>query len=120
MNREKIFQYAGEYFGTEPEYLWSKYPDYAVLRRKDNSKWYAVVMNISKSKLGLPEIDVVDVINVKCDPLMMDLYFQQYGFFPAYHMNKSHWISIILDGSVSDEDIFNLLNVSYEMTGRKK
>ena len=52
MNKEEIFEYVQKQYGTVPEYLWSKLPDSAVLRHK-NGKWYAVIMTVEKSKLGL-------------------------------------------------------------------
>ena len=67
MKREEIFQYVKEQYGTEPEYLWKKDPDSAVLRHK-NGKWYAVFMTVEKSKLGLEGNDLVAIMDVKCDP----------------------------------------------------
>ena len=45
--KEDILQFALEQYGTQPEYLWKKYPGYAVLRREDNKKWYGVIMDLS-------------------------------------------------------------------------
>ena len=116
MNRAEIFQYVNDYFGTQPEYLWTKFPRFAVLR---NSKWYAVIMEIPKSKLGLDSEELVDVINVKCGPALVGNLRKEKGIYPAYHMNKDNWISILLDGTVSDEMIQNLLALSYELTASK-
>ena len=118
MKREAIFKYAAEKFGAKPEYLWKKYPDYAVLRRADNNKWFAVIMNITKDKLGLDSKDEADIIDVKCDPLMIGSARMSGGVFPAYHMNKEHWITILLDGA-SDELIYNCLAMSHDLAGNK-
>ena len=92
MKKEEIFEYVQKQYGTIPEYLWSKLPDSAVLRHK-NGKWYAVIMTVEKSKLGLEGNDLVDIMDVKCDPEMTSMIIQTYGFLPGYHMNKIQRLS---------------------------
>lgn len=111
---EEIFEYVQKQYGTVPEYLWSKSPDSAVLHHK-NGKWYAVLMRVEKSKLGLDGDGTVDVLDVKCDPEMTGMIIQTYGFLPGYHMNKQHWITILLDGSVSEAKILDFLDMSYDL-----
>lgn len=117
--REFLFQYAKNTYGTEPEYLWTKSPDSAILRHSNNKKWYAAVLDVSADRLGLPHNRIVDVLNVKCSPLEIGSLLQKQGYLPAYHMNKTHWISILLDGSVPKEEVFFFLDKSYELTGNK-
>jgi len=116
MNREQIFTYAKEKFYTEPDYPWSKYPDYAVLRHNRDGKWYGVIMNVPTFKLGLPGEGRVDIINVKCNPELISLLRGQPGILPAYHMNKEHWITIVLDSSIPKGDIYDLIHGSYNLT----
>ena len=118
--RQEIFDYVKQEFDTEPEYLWARYPEYAVLRCKANSKWYGVIMNVPAEKLGLNGSDDVDIIDVKCDPQLIGSLVQTSGYLPAYHMNKGSWIGIRLDGSVPMKDVFYLINSSYEMTKPKR
>jgi len=120
MDRQQIFDYVKENYGTTPEYLWARYPSYAVLRHSDNEKWYGIVMDVPKNKLGLQGNNVIDILDVKCDPVMIDMLRQSPGFLPGYHMNKTNWISILLDGTVSDDQILDLLDMSYQMTAKKK
>lgn len=117
--KSDILKYAKDKFGSEPEYLWAKFPNYAVLRNKNNYKWYAVIMNVSKKKLGLSTNEAIDILNVKCDPIIIGSLLQKTGYFSAYHMNKNNWITILLDGSVATEEIFNLINLSFELTKQK-
>ena len=122
MKKEEIFEYVQKQYGTLPEYLWSKLPDSAVLRHK-NGKWYAVIMTVEKSKLGLDGKEPVDIMDVKCDPDMTNMIIQTYGFLPGYHMNKQHWITILLDGSVSEAKVLDFLDMSYDLidgAGRKE
>ena len=119
---EEIFEYVQKQYGTVPEYLWSKSPDSVVLRHK-NGKWYAVFMTVEKSKLGLEGNDLVAIMDVKCDPEMISMIIQTYGFLPGYHMNKQHWITILLEGSVSEAKILDFLDMSYDLidgAGRKE
>jgi predicted DNA-binding protein (MmcQ/YjbR family) len=111
-----LFEYAREYFGSKPEYLWSKFPSYAVLCHQDNNKWFAVVLNVSGSKVGLKIDKEVDIINVKVRPEYIGSLRLMKGVFPAYHMNKEHWISVLLDGSLSPKEICELLTDSHELT----
>ena len=110
---EEIFEYVQKQYGTVPEYLWSKSPDSVVLRHK-NGKWYAIFMKVEKSKLGLEGNDLVAIMDVKCDPEMTSMIIQTYGFLPGYHMNKQHWITILLDGSVSEAKTLDFLDMSYQ------
>lgn len=114
--REQLFEYAQERYQAEPEYLWRKFPSDAILRQRKNNKWFAVIMNISAEKLGLPTNEKVDILNVKCEPELIGSLRKMEGYFPAYHMNKDNWITILLNGSVAKEDVFKLLDLSYELT----
>ena len=114
MNREEIFKYVKKQYGTLPEYLWSSSQDSAVLRHK-NGKWYAVIMNVEKSKLGLDGNDTVEIMDVKCNPEMTGMIIQTYGFLPGYHMNKQHWITVLLDGTVGESKILDFLDMSYDL-----
>ncbi|MCD8156471.1 MAG: MmcQ/YjbR family DNA-binding protein [Clostridiales bacterium] len=113
MDRQRILDYAKKKYGTEPEYLWERYPSYAVLRHRDNGKWYGILMDVPGNKLGLSDEDVVDILDVKCEPAMIDFLRQSPGFLPGYHMNKNHLVSILLDGTVSEDKILDLLDMSF-------
>lgn len=114
--RKDILEYAYETFGAVPEYPWVSSPKNAVLRHVGNRKWFAIIMEVSRSALGLSGDGLVDVMNVKCNPEIVSFLQMKEGYLPAYHMNKSHWISILLGGAVEAEEIKNLLEMSYEMT----
>ncbi len=119
--RQDVFNYVAEKYGTNPEYLWASSPNCAVLRHRTNKKWYGIIMDVPKSKFGIDSDDVADILNVKiADILLIDILIHKDGFFPAYHMNKNHWISILLDGTVSSDDIFNLIDLSFTATAKKK
>ncbi len=114
----QIHAYAIKKYTAQPEYLWSKYPEYSILRRKDNNKWFATIMKVHCEKLGINEKGLKEVINVKCHPNDVAILRSANGFLPAYHMNKENWITILLDGSVPIEIIFDLIDDSYNLIGK--
>ena len=118
LKREEIYEYVKKQYGTVPEYLWKESPESAVLRHP-NGKWYAVLMQVEKSKLGLEGDTKVDIIDVECDPDMVGLLTQTYGFLPGYHMNKKYWITMLLDGTVSEAKILDFLDMSYDLIDGK-
>lgn len=120
MNSDQLKKYITEQYNSDEEHPWIKYPEYAVFRHKNNQKWFAVIMAVPKSKIGLHSDERIDIINVKCDPIMIGSLLNEDGFFPAYHMNKSYWITISLDESVDDEKIKWLIDLSYELTSSGK
>ena len=119
--RETIFAYIKKKYKTAPEYPWAKYDDNAVFRHGDNQKWFALVMGVEKDKLGLSGSGYVDVINLKIDDMVFrDILVQQEGILPAYHMNKEHWITVLLDGTVEEVKVYDLIDVSFAATASKK
>ena len=109
--REKVYGYVKRKYGSEPEYLWRRFPDYAIFRHEDNRKWYGLIMDISAENLGLPGEGRVDILNVKLDDLMLaDMLVQREGYLRGYHLNRGNWISILLDGTVPMKEIREMLD----------
>ena len=103
LEREEIFQYVKEQYGTEPEYLWKKDPDSAVLRHK-NGKWYAIIMAVEKKTLGLEEDGKINILDVKCDPDLAIELREQYSYvMPGYHANKKYWNTIVYDKAKEEQ-----------------
>ena len=98
---------------------WEDSPDAAVFRHANNRRWFALVMRVKRDRLGLSGQGEIDIVNLKCDQLMLGSMLMEPGFFPAYHMSKTHWISAVLDGSAEEEKIRLLLDLSFEMTERR-
>ena len=119
MNREELEAYIRNHYATLPDYPWADTPCAAVFRHTGNRKWFALVMEVPRDKLGLPGTEKFDIVNFKCDPILISSLRGEPGIFPAYHMNKASWITAALDGSVPAETIELLLDVSYELTKPK-
>jgi len=120
MDREELIRYLAETYGAEEDHPWAKYPTYGVFRHRGNRKWFAAIMDVPKEKLGLPGGGTVDIVNVKCDIRMAGSFRAQPGIFPAYHMNKENWLSVLLDGTVSADQIQLLLEISHRLTAPQK
>lgn len=116
MTQIELVQYINEKYGVEAEFPWANYPDYRVFRHSRNHKWFALMMTVPNEKINLSGFGKVEILNVKCDPLMIVSLLGEPGFYPAYHMNKANWISIALDGSVSDEIIKVQIEISFDLT----
>ena len=115
--RDAVFAYIKKKYKSSPEYLWKKFPEYAVFRHADNNKWFALQAAVPEEKLGLGGDDLIDVVNVKVDDLFFrDMLIQQNGILPAYHMNKQHWVTVLLDGTVSEKQVFDLIDASFMAT----
>lgn len=115
--RQDIFNYVQEKYGSEIEYLWHHFPNYAVFRHKDNLKWYGLVMDIPRNKLGLHGTEAVDIINIKTNSIQLaDILRQRKGCFASFHTAGPKWVSILLDGTVPFEEICGWIDMSYEET----
>ena len=117
-NSGPVLDYIKSTYGGEPEFLWAKSPLNAALRHKGTKKWYAAILRLPRNKLGLTGSELIDIIDLKCDPLLVTSLIGQPGYLPAYHMNKEHWITILLDGTVPTEDICPLIDLSYKITSK--
>ena len=106
-------------YGTSPDYPFTDDFKTAVLRHSNNRKWYALIMRVSRRKFGIDSDEVIDVVNLKLPLEMYSSFGAADGVYPAYHMNKLHWISVLLPDAADDLIEF-LTNVSYETTKNKK
>jgi len=116
MNRSQLESYLADTYSTQGEHLFAKYPNFLVFRHNGNRKWFAVIMDIPRKNLGLTGEDEISVVNLKCDTRLIGVFREEAGIFPGWHMNKAHWLSVALDGTVEDEKIKFLVDMSYGLT----
>lgn len=120
MIRTELESYIESTFGITADYPFTGDFVTAVFRHPGNRKWFAIVMRIPMTKLGLDKDEMIDIVNVKCDPEVLRSFHSQTGIYPAYHMNRNHWLSVALDGRVDDDTMAFLLGISYDLTKGKK
>ena len=119
MDKHSFLEYCLDTYGTSPDYPFDDLLETAVFRHVDNRKWYAIVMKVSRRKFGFESDAVIDVVNLKLPTEMFGSFGAADGVYPAYHMNKLHWISVLLPDAPDDVVQF-LLNVSFEATKNKR
>lgn len=119
MTKQEFFEYCLNTYGTSPDHPFNEDFETAVLRHVDNRKWYAIVMKVSRRKFGIDSDEVIDVVNLKLPTEMFGSFGTFDGVYPAYHMNKFHWISVLLSDAPDDIVQF-LVNVSFEATKTPK
>ncbi len=119
--RQWVIDYIKSEYNVESDTPFADSPETIVFRNKKNKKWFGIIIgNLPKDRLGLDSSDRADIINLKCDPLFSFNVVNNEGVFKAYHMNKEHWISVLLDGSVDMKEISFLINMSYALVDKKK
>ena len=116
---KQICAYAEEHYGVEPDYPCPNDPETPVLRHPGPKKRFAILMNVSRSTLHLDGDGYIDIMNVKCDPILSGSLRMEPGFLPAYHMNHDLWLTILLDGTVPFEELTSLLDMSFDLTMKK-
>lgn len=115
---KKVIKYIKSNYNDELEFLWKKSPNNAIVRRKDSAKWYAVFMTISKNKLGFASNKIVEILNLHLKPPKAEELIMTGKYFPAYHMNKNHWISVLLDENTDYAELCKLVDESYTLAKR--
>ncbi len=118
MTREEFFEYCRSVHGISPDYPFDGKSQTAVLRHTDNQKWYALTMRVSRHKFGQNSDEVIDVVNLKLPFVLSCSFGASDGVYPAYHMNKLHWVSVLLPDAPNDLLEF-LVNVSFDITENK-
>lgn len=109
---KELIYYIRETYAEELEFLWPKWPSNAIWRRKDTHKWYGVLLSVSKRKLGIESNESVEILNLRTSSALLESLIDHQTYFPAYHMNKKHWISLILDGSLPFKEICEKIDQS--------
>ncbi len=117
---QNLICYIKEKYGCELEFLWDKYPNFAVWRRKDNQKWFGIIMALTKDKFGLHNGDYIEVINLRMQPEKLEEIVDNQRYFKAYHMNKKYWVSVFLDASVPFDELTKRVDESYKLVGPKR
>ena len=115
MTKQAFLAHCLDAYGTVPDFPFDDWMESAVLRHADTQKWYGIVMRVSRCKFGIESDEQVDVVNLKLPTEMFGSFSPAEGVYPAYHMNKLHWISVLLPDTEDDLILF-LTDVSYQAT----
>ena len=116
----RLIEYVREHFDDAPEFLWEKYPNFAIFRRKDNRKWYALIANIPKRYLKLDGDEELEILNLRVEPEELDELFDGEKYFRGWHMNKRSWMTLRLDDSLTFEELCARLERSYQLASSSR
>lgn len=111
-----VLTYARDFLGTEPDHIFDKHPTFGALRHDGSKKWFGLVMRLNYGQVNVDKPGELDAMNVKAEPELIDALVARDGFVRGYHMNKRHWVTVFLDGSVGQEDALDLLHGSFRLT----
>lgn len=113
---KEIICYVRKKYGDELEFLWEKFPDNAIWRRKDNKKWYGALLTVKASKLALDGDAMIEILDLRIKTEDIETTVDNKSFFLGYHMNKKHWYTLLLDGSIPTDEICRRIDESYLLT----
>ena len=106
-------------YGDKPEFLWEQYPGCGIFRNPNTQKWYAAILNVEGSKITEHKKGIIEVIDLKLSQEHAAEIVKLPNYYAGYHMNKKYWISIILDDSISDKNIMELIKESHKYSNHK-
>lgn len=117
--RKLLLDYVKEKYGTIPEEPWED-NNHATIKTSNSKKWYGIFMSVSYKTLGLDKSGKIDILNVKLNPELIESLIDKKHFFPAYHMNKKYWITILLDSDTDLDLVKSLIDESFRLVEKAK
>lgn len=120
MTLQELHEYMASHYGAESDHPIKEEHSITVFMRPDNKKWFAATKNIGCKSLGIDRAGRIDILNVKLDSRVVATLRVREGFMPAWYMNQNSWVTILLDGSVADEEIREYLDMAYALAGDKR
>lgn len=115
-----VIKYIKEKYNDDLEFLWEKYDNNAIWRNKINNKWYALLLTVTEDKLKIDSNKEIEIIDLMYQKDKIKEIVDNKRIYPGYHMNKKSWITIILDGTLDSDEIFQLIDNSYNISVKKK
>ena len=115
---QMAIEFVRELYGDELEFLWKKFPYNAIWRRKDNKKWYGVILTVAGKKLGLKSNRIEEIIDLRMNPAENEKILARQHYYPGWHMNKKSWYTLVLDKSITDEELKERIRESYKLAGK--
>lgn len=115
----RLIEFVRSRYGDDPEFLWDRFPDNAIWRRKDNGKWYGVILTVKGSKIGMDTDKTAEITDLRMDPSQAEDMLAKDNYRPGWHMNKKSWYTLALDDSVPDDELQKRVEESYGLAGKK-
>lgn len=106
-------------YGNEPEFLWKTTPGSGIFRNPDTKKWYLAILDVDRSKIQKNKTGLIEIALIKLSKENVEKQLQKENIYPGWHMNKKYWVTVILDDSLSDDEIMNLIEESHSFSIKK-
>lgn len=113
MRLEDVHSYLLDRYGVEPVRAFKEDPGIFVFSRPDNAKWFCATKNIRCRSVDVPGDGRIDILNVRLDPREVASLRTREGFRPAWHMNQNRWVTVLLDGTVDDDEVRALIDRAF-------
>lgn len=91
---------------------------HGVYRHSDKS-WFALIMRLKQDQLKTEHPDC-EAVNLKIPEDKIEEVLSLPSVYPAYHMSKKSWVTVVFNDGLSDKDIMNLIDISYQATNKNK
>ncbi len=118
MTRNEFEKYISDTYGVNADFPWHSSPTNAVYRHVVGKKWFALVMDLKRSQIGGVADETIAVVNLKCPTMLVSSFCRDKGIYPAYHMSKANWISVVIE-EADEEQLKALLDMSFNLTMTK-
>ncbi len=115
-----VMSYIEKTYGVEAEFLWEETPNNAIFRDTASKKWFVALLTVAREKIGLEGGGNAEILDLKGREEDISAFLNTNKYLPAYHMNKKHWYTVVLDGSVKLEEIFKRIDESFKLVAKKK
>ena len=119
MTLAELQEYILSHYESDIDHPIEKDPTVIVFRRLDNKKWFAALKNIKCRNVDVDRDGRIDILNVRLNPRIVKTLRAREGFKPAWNMNQNNWITVLLDGTVADDEILSLIDSAFNETGIK-
>ena len=118
MTRKEFEELVFDTYNVKADYPFEEDFETGVFRH-DSGKWFALAMRVCERKIGHNGDEQIDIVNFKCAPEVIESVAEiEPGIYRAYHMNKTHWLTVAINECDYDT-IFWLLGISFDLTKTK-
>ncbi len=119
MTKAEIEAYILRNFEAVTDHSFEGDPTVTIFRRLDNNQRFAATKNVGCRSVNVERAGRIDILNLCVSPRLVATLREREGFRPAWRMNRNKWVTILLDGTVPDDEICAYIEEGYKNAGKK-